>query len=64
MSWIDFRKTFLAVYDEHLKKKFNEERISWLMNVAYGDIFRLNKQITKKMYENFAGKSWYRTDLL
>ncbi|XP_072047425.1 uncharacterized protein [Amphiura filiformis] len=57
VSWIEFRKTFLAVYDKFLKKKFTEDRISWLVNVAYGDIFRLNHQITKKMYENFAGKT-------
>ena len=56
VSWIEFREHFLAVYDVHLKKKFTEEKINWLMNVAYGDIFRLHKQITKKMYENFCGK--------
>lgn len=55
VSWIEFRKTFLAVYDEQLKKKFSEDKVHWLMNVVYGDIFRLNKTISKKMYENFAG---------
>ena len=32
-----------------------------LMNVVYGDIFKLNKTISKKMYENFAGESWLKT---
>ena len=46
-----------------VKDPFHEDKVKWgegFMNVAYGDILRLLKQITKKMCEYFCGEQWFR----
>lgn len=57
VPWQDFRAIFIETYKERILAQIPEDKMSWVLNLIYGEILQLKKTFTKKDYINFCGGS-------
>ena len=57
VAWTEFKRQFLAVYEDKLTKEFDAKTVKWFVNLLYKDVLNLNKIITKQMYHKFCGNN-------
>lgn len=55
IPWTEFRAAFLSSYKERILMQMPEDKVSWIINLIYGEILSLKKTFPKRLYVSFCG---------
>ena len=56
VNWDEFKESFLSEYGKQLAEDFGDDRINWLMQLMYKDIFEHKSVMKREAFDRFIGK--------